>query len=218
MIGPKGLVGQRLSGARGSITAPVYAYPTGADTFIAPANGYYRFVLRGAGGGGSIAGSALGSGASGAYIEAVRRLSKGERVALSVANFTAINANGLATTATMPNGEVISAGGGQASAGLGGVALAGALDVAISGTAGSAEGVNGANGGGNNPGSGGAGNGNAGGAGAPGNGNFRGGAGAPGASSSTAGHGAGGGTQSSTGINQIGGTGTLVISQVRILR
>ena len=218
MIGPKGLVGQRMSGARGSITAPVYAYPPGADTFIAPANGYYRFVLRGAGGGGSITTSALGSGASGAYIEAVRHLSKGERVALSVANFTAINANGAATTATMSTGEVISAGGGQASAGAGGVASAAALDVAINGTAGSAEGVNGANGGGNNPGLGGAGNTAAGGAGAPGNGNFKGGAGATGASTLTAGHGAGGGTQSSTGNNQIGGTGTLVISQVRILR
>jgi len=218
MNGLRGLVAQSMRASRGSITAAVYTFPAGSSTFTAPANGFYRFVLWGAGGGGSISTDGLGGGGSGAFISAIRYLAKGQVAATVVAPPVFRNGNGTATTVTLPNGEVLSAGGGQAAAGSGGVASAGQLDTAINGTGGVAEGVNGVSGAGTNPGAGGAGNGNAGGAGAPGSGTFKGGGGAGGGGGVPAGIGGGGASQSSFGVNIMGGTGSLTVSRVRIPR
>jgi hypothetical protein len=214
----RGLVGQRMSGRRGRVTAPVYSFPAGAHAFKSSASGFYRIAMWGAGGGGSISTGGNGAGASGAYVEAIRWIAKGQVIALVVAPGTAMGGNGAASTVTLPGGEVLSAGGGNASAGAGGTAVAGPLDTALNGTQGAPEGVNGSPGAGNNPGLGGTGSGNGGGAGAPGNGNFKGGAGAMGGGGGLGPGcpGGGGATQSSVGLNQTGAGGLIVVQQIRI--
>lgn len=201
------------------VTAPNYSFPSGSHTFTAPASGWFRIVLWGAGGGAPAAGA--NGGASGAYVEAIRNLAKGQRVALSIALSTLDSANGTASTATLPNGEVLSAGGGQGNGGSGGVASAGPLDTAINGSAGVTDGA-GLIGGGDNGGLGGTTSaGDAGGSGAPGHGHFRGGNGAVGGNTSTtpAGYGGGGGTSNNASSpHNIGGPGNCIIQQVRMGR
>lgn len=113
MIGQKlrGFVGQGMSGQRKALTPVVYVYPPRSVTFTVPVTGKYRFAVRGGGGGGGSGGAGL-AGASGALVIGDRYLNKGQTVALVVGAVAAFNADGNASTATFPDGSVMTAGGG----------------------------------------------------------------------------------------------------------
>lgn len=110
------------------------SFPPGAWTFTAPSAGYWKFVLRGAGG---IEGSGGLAGASGSYLEITKLLSTAQSVSL-VVGIVGVGVN--STTATFPDGSVATAGGavgGVPGAASGGdVNLAGTAGVALGGTAG----------------------------------------------------------------------------------
>jgi hypothetical protein len=146
-------------------TGPVYIFPhtaAGAYSFSPPASGKWKFVGWGCGGGG-LAGTS--GGASGAYVEITRFLTKNQVVTISVVS-------GADTVIAMPDGTVATAG--KASAAVAGAASGG--DVNLAGTAGVLSG-NGNPGLGTGGGLGGTVTTNIGGAGAPANLPFRGGAG-----------------------------------------
>jgi hypothetical protein len=182
----RGLLGQSLSGVRRKLALEMDTFGTGPQTWICPRSGFYRFVVWGAGAGpgGGFAGG------SGAYVEKVAFILVGQQVAMSIAG---IAANG-ASTVTLPNGTVLSAGAAPNSgSGAGGIASGG--DFNINGSTGTAAGSGnpGGNGGGTAGGTGAADSGSGGAAGAPGRitrvGTFRGGNGAslgPGAGSTLA--------------------------------
>jgi hypothetical protein len=86
---------------RTQIQPSCVAYPPGTHTFVAPRTGRYKFIVRGAGGNGT---AGAGTGASGAYDEITVFLAAGARVTIVVA----AGGSGLATTITLPNGEVVS--------------------------------------------------------------------------------------------------------------
>ena len=113
MIGQKlrGLVGQGMNGRRGKLTLAVYVYPPGTRTFTVPASGKYRIAVRGSGGGGGSGGAGL-AGSSGALVIGDRYLNKGQTVALVIGAPPGFNADGNASTATFPDGSVMTAGGG----------------------------------------------------------------------------------------------------------
>lgn len=154
------------------------SYPPGSWTFTPPRPGYWKFVLRGHGGGGS---GGVTGGASGAYVEVTKYLTSPQSVALIVGSF-----GGGDTTATFPGGSVATAG--AASGAVAGVASGG--DVNLNGAAGVPTGGNNGNPGtGTGGGSGGIASGSSGGAGAPANLPFH---GSTGASNAIPGPGAGG--------------------------
>jgi hypothetical protein len=99
------------------------SYPAGVHNWVSPASAYYRFVLWG---GGGVDGT---NGGSGALAIAVRRVARGQIVALNVADGGAPSDD---TTATFPDGRVITAG--SAVNTVAGVASGG--DVNINGVAG----------------------------------------------------------------------------------
>ena len=107
----RGLVGQAMSGERKALTPVVFVYPAGSFTFTAPKSGKYRIVVRGGGGGGGAGGAGVG-GASGALVIGDRFLSKGQTVALAIASAPPINTDAANTTATFPDGSIMTAGGG----------------------------------------------------------------------------------------------------------
>jgi hypothetical protein len=181
-IGSRPGVGRKAIASRfgGKEATSPADFPAGTWSFVPPQTGYWKFVLRGCGGAGS---SGSGAGASGAYCEVTRYLTTAQSVAIVVGT-----AFGPDTTATFPDGKVVTAG--RASLAVAGVASGG--DVNINGTPGVGTGnLNGNPGGGTGGGLGGvAGVGaGSGGAGAPANLPFH---GASGASVAIPGAGAGG--------------------------
>jgi len=217
----RGLVGQSMSGRRGQKVLLSYSFPAGNHTWVCPRTGLWRFVLWGAGGG---ADTSLGqAGGSGALYIAERRVSKGQVILLGVGGgtnpaFAAAGSGGGNTTATMPSGEVITAGGAAANAG--GVATQNRPDdIVLSGTAGvTIAGVAGATGGGTNPGAGGVAGGGSirPGSGAPGYGPYRGGDGAAGLGGNTNGRSPGGGGTTTSDKGTGGGDGLAVVHLVRV--
>lgn len=225
----RGFVGQSMSGSKDPITPESRAYPVGSHTFTVPKSGIYRFVLWGAGGGGA---DAKGGG-SGAFILAERPLAAGQSVAISVGapSLTASSdgGNGGSTTVTLPNGDVLSAGGGAGATsggGAGGTASGFRTnlgDVAYDGSAGGGVGSAGSAGLGENGGASGAAlDGiSGGGAGAPGARGYVGAAGGAGQNATPVrnlpGVGAGGGSNNPAG-NIPGGCGQVIVIQVKITR
>jgi hypothetical protein len=141
----RGFVGQEMSGSRKALTPATKSYAPGSHTFRPTKHGWYKFVLYGGGGGANIG---VGSGGSGALVVAVRHVSVGQVVSLSVGAGGSVNGGpGGSTTVTLPTGEVLTAQGGQGV--TGGIATAnGNLgDTAINGangTLGSGAGIPGA--------------------------------------------------------------------------
>lgn len=183
-----------MSGARRAFVAYTEFFP-GRDvsfssyTFTAPDQGVYKFVLWGSGTFGNTAGG------SGAYCEYSRQMAKGQTVALVVPT----SSGGLPTTATFPDGKVVSAGFG----GVGVAGIASGGDVNLNGSLAGVAGL----------GSGGGTSGVGAGGGAPGVLPFRGGSG------STAGGGftltcTPGASAPSSGANQAGGAGLIIVMRV----
>ncbi len=127
----RGLVGQGMSGVRRSRSPVSRSYSPGSYTFTAPTGGWFRFVAFGGGAGAS---NGSYSGASGALVIAQRPLAGGQRVSITVGGGGAIGGgNGGNTTITMPDGEVITAQGGQGSTGGVGTAKTNLGDVIVNG-------------------------------------------------------------------------------------
>jgi hypothetical protein len=212
----RGLVGQSMSGRRKSPTSYSYNYPAGSFTWTCPASGTWRLVLWAAGGG-STNGSNLGGGSGALYI-AERFFAKGQTVALVVGGCIGAASNGANSTATLPDGEVITAGGGQANGTAGAVTANRNLDVVFAGSAGGAAGGSGVAGLGDAGGSGGAGvAAQSGGGGAPGYGPHRGGDGREGSNGnvrSAPSPAGGGGVNSSVGA--AGGDGVGLIYRIKL--
>lgn len=131
------VAGNPIASANAPAAQQPYNFPPGSHTFTPPRDGYWKFVLWGAGP--TANGSQAGS--SGAYCEITKYLSTTQSVAI----FVSIPAGSpVATTATFPDGSVASAGsadgGGTPGVATGGdVNLAGsALGVAGLGTGGGA--------------------------------------------------------------------------------
>lgn len=216
----RGLVGQSMSGKRKRPVVYAYSYPAGSYTWTCPASGLWRFVLWGAGAGADQA-TPYG-GASGAFYLAERFVTKGQTVSLSVGASAdpgpAAGTDGGDTTATLPNGEILTAGGGRGNgANTGGAVTANRnTDIVYAGTAGVTGATAGANGNGTNPGSGGAASGaTRPGSGAPGYGTYRGGDGASGVAARYGGTPGGGGTTTST-DGTGGGDGLALIHLARV--
>lgn len=219
-LGRRALGGTSVA-VRGRSVSPISAaYTPGTYTFTARAGGFYRFVLRGHGGAGGPSNS--NAGGSGAYVEAIRLLGAGQTAAIVVAPGSSTGSAGSTdTTVTLPNGEVLSAGGGfaQANSGTGGVPVGKASlgDILISGSTGVIGAGNpGVAGLGPAGGAGGAvGGGRAGGTGAPGTLQYP---GAAGPTGDTAPISTGAGAAASGGltINLPGGPGEVLVMQVRL--
>lgn len=179
----RGFVGQSLkAGKRGPQTYTAL-YPSGSYTFTPTINGFYKFHLWGSGGNGT-AGPTVG--ASGAYCEFTAYLTVRDGVTLGVDRVTQTTPTLGATTATFPNGKVVSAG--SATTTTPGVATGG--DVNLPGVAGAST-------------TGGA---------APGTATMRGGAG--GTVALVNGNTPGGGGTSGSASGDIGGDGLIVIVRV----
>lgn len=157
------------AGARSTQTAATspQQFPPGSYTFTPAVSGWWKFVLWGGGEGG---GAVTGSG-SGAYSEITKFLTASQTVAVVVGKGYDDSSSATSSTATFPDGTVVTAG--AASGATGGTASGG--DVNLNGSAG---GNGGAGSAGLGTGGGAAGTGSGGGAGAPANLPFRGGAGA----------------------------------------
>lgn len=195
-----GALGVPLSAFQGSS----YSYPAGSHTWTCPTSGLWRLVIWGAGGG---ANNGVVAGGSGALYIAERNIYQGQTVALVIGECSDVNQPGGGSTATLPGGEVLTAGGGTNAGVAGAVTANRNLDIVF---AGSAAGVGGL---GNNPGS--AGAGSTPGAGAPGYGTHRGGDGRT--SNVTAARSAqtpGGGGAQNAGSGTAGGDGMALIYRV----
>lgn len=107
----RGLVGQSMSGQRKALTPVVYVYPPGTWTHTVLKSGKYRIGVRGSGGGGGSGGAAL-AGSSGALVIGERFLNKGQTIAIVSGGPPNFNVDGNASTATFPDGSVMTAGGG----------------------------------------------------------------------------------------------------------
>lgn len=207
-LGKRPLGGFSVANRGRSSTPRNASYPAGSFTFIAPASGWFRFVMWGAGARSNQGGP--WGGPSGAFVLAERPLAQGQRVSLVVADAdnTPIN-----TTATFPDGEVLTAGSGDRITPAVGVATANRNrgDIAINGS------LANANGGGNNGGTSKPGNGtpDRSGGGAPGWAGYRGGDGA-GSASGFPGSSPGGGGSVDSGVGTFGGGGLVLIEQVRL--
>lgn len=169
---------KRISDA---IRGLVHTFPAAASahTFPITATGRWRFVLWGGGGGGKNSGT--WGGGSGAFYLAERRLIAGQVVTISTGNGgPESGGNGGDTTVTLPDGEVLTAGGAQSSVSEAGGAVTANrnTDIVFPGSSGGLGTNAGANGLGGSGGAGGSGGIGGGGAGAPGFGPYRGGAGA----------------------------------------
>jgi hypothetical protein len=198
-----------MDGRKASPTAYTYTYPAGSHTWTCPASGQWRFVLWGAGGGGDNATTA--GGGSGALYSGKRFIARGQTVAVVVGANNGLG-NGANSTATLPGGEVFTAGGGGANAVAGTVTANQSLDIVYAGSAGgTGSGGSGASGLGDAGGAAGAGSGGfSGGAGAPGYGSFRGGDGQAGGATRSAEVPGGGGAMNGLTGNP-GGDGMVVI-------
>jgi len=210
----RGLVGQRMNGAKDLITPYVTNFPPGSHSWTPPEAGWYKFCAWGHGG----IGNATGSGGSGGYCEITRSLAPGQTVTIVVGQCP-FGSGATNTTITFPDGKVVTAG--STDGATAGTASGG--DVNLAGTAGSTSitGASGGSGSGSGGGAGGAGAAGThnGGAGAPGVLPFRGGRGGKGnASSSESAQGAtpggGGGMPASGG--EPGGDGLVIVQRVRI--
>lgn len=109
-IGSRSGIGRKpIASAYGYTTAQTpYFYGSGTHTFTTPKSGYWKFVLWGAGGGGSSA----GPGGSGGYVEVTKYLLGNSTVALTVSYpLYASGGSGTitSTTATFPDGTVCTA-------------------------------------------------------------------------------------------------------------
>lgn len=225
MPGIRGFVAQGLDGQKKPRTPAVAIYAPGTFTFRVAAPGVYRIAVRGHGG---AAGPAAGSqaGGSGSLLIADRPLGAGQTLAIYVP-FAPMLASAvpLWTTVTLPDGEVLSAGGGYGAAGgaptaKGGVATGNLArgDIVLAGTDGVAGTGAGNPGNGDQGGAGGASNGSkAGGAGAPGTRGFRGADATPGDTFVCA-TGTGAPATSSTTYHLPGGHGEVTIVQVKMRR
>lgn len=147
-----GMAAQGMDGRKKGLLGYVFQYTPGSYTFIAPQAGYWKFVLWGSSDG-------LGGQASGGYCERTVFLGVQQSVAF-VCGAGGSGGAGNPSTATFPDGRVVSAGAGST---VGGVATGGDvnLDGSVPGVAGQGTGGGAANSG----------------AGAPANLPFRGGAG-----------------------------------------
>lgn len=216
----RGFVAQGMDGRRKRPAVYAYSYPAGSYTWTCPETGTWRLVLWGAGAG---ADQATGTGgASGAFYLAERSIVKGQTVALVIGAASepgpASGTDGGDTTATLPGGEVLTAGGGRgAGVNTGGAVTANRnTDIVYAGTAGVTTATAGANGNGTNPGTGGAASGTIRpGSGAPGYGPYRGGNGANGTATRNGFTPGGGGTTTST-DGSAGGDGFVLIHLARV--
>jgi hypothetical protein len=86
-----------------------YLFPVGTHNFVVPVSGPWRFAVWGGGAGAWNPG--LYAGGSGALYSAKRFLERGQIVALVVGHGGFKGQNGANSTATFPNGEVITAAG-----------------------------------------------------------------------------------------------------------
>ncbi|WP_309091097.1 hypothetical protein [Phenylobacterium sp.] len=177
-------------------------YTPGTYSFRPLQSGYWKFVLWG---GGANGGASSWGGGSGAYCEKTVFLTTSQAVALNV------GARASATTATMPDGTIVSAGGaiGQS----GGTAWGG--DVNLNGSPGGSGSSSGAAGSGTGGGGGGSKDTNNGGAGAPANLPFRGGAGGTGSNTPDPGTSPGGGGGDAGSGAGVGGNGLAIVLFVR---
>lgn len=182
---------------RRSESAYAASYPPGSHTFTPPKAGYYLFVLWGPGQGSTGFTEFLAS-PSGCYCEYTDHLDPTQRVALTVS--AGVPGGSTATTATFPDGKVVSAGPGNSLIATGG-------DVNLLGSAGGTGAV--APSAGSGTGGGAAGSGLSGGGGAPGVLPFRGGAGGASQASGTAPGGGAGDT--GTGDKAKGGDGQVLV-------
>lgn len=169
----RGFVAQGMDGRKASKQAYSYSYPPGTYSWTCPASGVWRFVLWGAGA--SSNNNNGWAGGSGAFYYAERFVGAGQVVNLVVGRGGAVvltGANGANTTATLPNAEVLTAGGGitVASSTGGAVTANRPTDIVFAGSPGATDGLGTAGGL--------KGTGSGGGSGAPGYGTYRGGAGA----------------------------------------
>lgn len=126
----KGFVSQSMRpGKSNKRLQEPFVFPWGASyVFKPPKAGYWKFVLWGAGGDGSVV---TAGGASGAYVEVTKFLTLAQTVTLVVGEFAL---NYVDTTATFPDGSIASAG--RASVVTGGIATGG--DVNLNGSPGTA--------------------------------------------------------------------------------
>lgn len=216
----RGFVGQAMSGRRKRPTVYAYSYPAGSYTWTCPASGLWRFVLWGAGAGADQA-TPYG-GASGGFYLAERYVTKGQTVAVvagaGVEPVSTAGTDGGPSSATFPNGEVITAGGGIGNgANTGGAVTANRnTDIVYAGTAGVTTATAGADGNGTNPGTGGTASGTTRpGSGAPGYGPYRGGNGANG-SATRGGFAPGGGGTTTSVDGSAGGDGLVLIHLARV--
>lgn len=117
--------GATMSGNKSAVGASfTSAIAFGQTSWTAPYSGYFRFTLRGGGGNAT---ASLGGG-SGAAAQASCYLQKGASIACTVGNGGAAGSvDGGDTTLTLPNGVVVTAGGGKSASngGAGGVAIGG---------------------------------------------------------------------------------------------
>lgn len=216
----RGFVGQGMDGRRKRPAVYVYSYPAGSHSWTCPETGVWRFVLWGAGAGADQ--SAPYGGASGAFYLAERNVVKGQVVALVVGAGVEpdlpTGTDGGPSSATFPNGEVITVGGGIGNgANTGGAVTANRnTDIVYAGTAGVTTATAGADGNGTNPGRGGTAAGAARpGSGAPGYGPYRGGNGANGTPGRN-GYTPGGGGTTTAGDGTGGGDGLVLIHLARV--
>jgi len=199
----RGLSGQSLGGPKARQVEVAQYVASGTYTFVAPVNGYYKFVLWGAGGGGGN-GTPANGGGSGAYCEYTRAMGASERATVVVPPAVGKATNGAAATVTFLDGKAVTAGGGLSNT-AGGTASGG--DVNLNGSSGglSSGSNNGGTGLGTGGGAGGTGDGGTiggGGGGAPANSPYTGGQGGSAATTSIGlgvGAGAGAGTSSTSG-------------------
>lgn len=207
----RGLVGQSMSGRRKQPTAYSYSYPAGSYTWTCPAAGVWRLVLWGAGGGAT---NAANGGGSGALYIAERLFAYGETVALVVGACPSTGQDGVASTATLRSGEVITAGGGKDDATGGLVTANRNTDIVYAGSAGGVGGTAGTAGLGGAGGTGGTGGARSGGAGAPGYGTHRGGDGQVADVTRSAEVPAAGASEN-TGSGNAGGDGLILIYRIK---
>lgn len=123
-----GFVAQGMDGRKKTFHPYTASYGGGARTWTCPSTGWYRFALWGSGGqNGGVSGAG-----GGALAIKIKRCARGDQIALVVAG----NPATAATTATFPDGSVVSAGSGASGGTAGGTATGG--DVNLPGVAGGA--------------------------------------------------------------------------------
>lgn len=213
---PKGVARQNIGSRAGIARRPIasiYAaqstqtaatspqqFPPGSYTFTPTISGWWKFVLWG---GGSENSSANNGGGSGGYSEITKFLTPSQTVALVVGIGARAGVAATASTATFPDGTVVSAG--AASGRTGGTATGG--DVNLDGSLGGTGASSGAAGLGTGGGA--AGTGNSSGAGAPSNLPFRGGEGGT-AAGNTRGRSPGAGGSATVVSAESGGDGLII--------